>query len=319
MKKRLITLLLAAAFSVVLITACADRDQTANNPSEPAKAIFITNSSSNTPHGFSLQEFQRLTGDFNIEMTHIFSNETADELEGIEQAIAGRYDVIFINPVDAEAVVPALTRANEAGIIIGMFSTDLPPAHQHIRHFFCGSNEFEGAMQAGQFISQKFPDGANAVEVGGRAGDDLQIKLHEGFIAGLSYNILMLETQNCPGGWEPREARTIMDDFLSRHGDAIDIVWCHWDDGARAVIEATRAAGRSDIFVIGMGGSSVGYQQVKDGFQALTVGPNFSDMVRQSLQNARTILDGGSVAAINIIPMEMVTIDNVNDLPWPEW
>ena len=319
MKKRMLALMLAVMFAVVLVAACGNDDTEEHQAGEPARAIFITHTMANPSQEFSWKEFERQNDEFSIDMIRVVGENEASEIDGIEKAIAEKFDVIFIDPGNIEAVIPALTRAKEAGIIIGMFSKDLPPEHQHIRDFFCGSDDFEGSRQAGHFVSQRFPDGANFVEVGGLAGDDAQIKRHDGFRAGIASNIIELDSQNCPNGWNAHEARAIIDDFLSRHGDAINIVWCHWDNGASAVVEAAYAAGRTDIFIIGVGGNSTGYQQVRDGTQALSVGQNFTNIVKRSLQNARTILDGGSVAEVNIIPMDMVTIDNIDTLPWPEW
>jgi len=320
MKKRILALVLVVALVVVLAAACGGGAEAERQPGDPARAMFITQAMSNPSQAFSWKEFQRLMGEFNIDMIQVSGeNEVAVEIGGIEQAIAEGYDVIFINPSNIDAVIPALTRAKEAGIIIGMFSSELPPEHQDIRDFFCGSDDFEGGKLAGEFVSSRFPDGANFVEVGGQAGHDAQIKRHDGFRAGIAPNIIELGSQNCPGGWNAHEARGIMEDFLVQF-DNIDIVWCHWDNGASAVIEAAQAAGRLDeLFIIGVDGNSTGYQQVVDGTQALSVGQSFTNMARQSLANARTMLDGGTVPAVNIIPMDMVTIENVHDLPWPEW
>jgi len=305
---------------VALVAACGGEGQTDRQPGDPARAMFVTQSMSNPSQAFSWKEFQRLMGEFNIDMIQVSgNNEVAAEIAGIEQAIAEGYDVIFCNPSNIDAVIEPLRRAREAGIIVGMFSSQLPEGAEDAMDFFCGSDDFEGGMLAGQFVSSRFPEGANFVEVGGQAGHAAQIKRSDGFRAGIANNIIELDAQNCPGGWEPHEARAIMEDFLTKHGDSIDIVWCHWDNGASAVIEAAHAAGKRDIFIIGVDGNSTGYEQVRAGTQALSVGQSFTNMARQSLTNARTILDGGTVPLINIIPMDMVTIDNVETLPWPEW
>jgi len=110
-----------------------------------------------------------------------------------------------------------------------------------------------------------------------------------------------------------------MEGFLVQF-DNIDIVWCHWDNGASGVIEAAQAAGRLDeIFIIGYDGNSTGYQQVKDGVQALSVGQSFTNMADKSLELARKMLDGGTVEKINWIPVDMVTLETLNDFPWPAW
>jgi len=289
------------------------------------KAVFVTQSMSNPSQNFSWNEFKRLMGNYGFDMIQISGeSEPQVEVAGIEQAIAEGFDAIFCNPSDPNAAIPALKRAREAGIVVGMFSSLLPDGNDDAFDFFVGSDDYLGGILAGEFVSARFPNGANFVEVGGQAGHDAQVKRAAGFRAGIAPNIIELDSQNCPGGWNGHEALSIMEDFLVRHGDNIDIVWCHWDNGASSVIEAIEAAGMTanadnGIFVIGVDGNSTGYKQVLDGVQALSVGQSFTKMAEKSLENAKKMLEGATVDRINIIPMDMVTTDNVLKLQWPDW
>ena len=286
----------------------------------PYRAAFVTQAMSNESQAFSWREFQRLAPQFGFRMTMFAGeNEPAVEVAGIEQAIAQRYDAIFINPSSIESIIPAITRARQAGIIVGMYSSELPPEHQHLRNFFVGSDDFVGGQQAGQFVTQRFPNGARFVEVGGQAGHDAQIKRRDGFRAGIAQNIQILASQNAPTGWNTQEAQAIMEDFIVRFGTQIDGVFCHWDNGATGVIQALQNAGRTGVFVIGVDGNRTGYAQVRAGTQALSVGQSFTNMVRQSLSNARNMLQGGNVPAVNIIPLDMVTRDTIDSFPPPQW
>jgi len=286
----------------------------------PYRAAFITQAMSNESQAFSWREFQRLAPEFGFQM-QVFAgeNEPAVEVAGIRQAVAMGFDAIFINPSSIESIIPAITEAKRAGVIVGMFSSLLPPEYQHLMDFFCGSDDFLGGQQAGQFVSQQFPNGANFVEVGGQAGHDAQIKRHDGFRAGISPNIRILGSQNAPTGWNTHEAMAIMEDFIVRFGDQIDGVWCHWDNGASGVIQALQNAGMRDVFVIGYDGNRTGYAQVRAGTQALSVGQSFTNMAWHSLNNARAMLQGISVPKINWIPVDMVTIDTIDGFPLPDW
>jgi ribose transport system substrate-binding protein len=275
---------------------------------------------SNASQAFSWKEFQRLAPEYGFQM-RVFAgeNEPAVEVAGIEQAIAERYDAVFINPSNIESIIPAITRAKQAGVIIGMFSSELPPEYQNLRDFFCGSDDFEGAKQAGEFVTKNFPGGAAFVEVGGQAGHDAQFKRYDGFRAGISSNIRILGSQNCPTGWNPHEAQAIMEDFITRFGSQIQGVFCHWDNGATGVIQALQSAGMRNVFVIGVDGNQTGYAQVRAGTQALSVGQSFTNMARQSLQNAKDMKEGKRVPAVNIIPLDMVTRETIDSFPPPEW
>ena len=270
------------------------------------RAVFITYSISEESQAFAWSEFQCLAPEFGFEM-HLFGgeNEPLIEVQGIEQAIAEEFDAIFVSPSCIETVIPALMAAQEAGVIVGMFNTQLPAEHRDAMDFFVGSDDYMIGELVGQFVSEHFPDGANFVEVGGPAGHPAQIRRHDGFRAGIADNIVELGAQNVSTSWSTQEALAIMEDFIERFGDDIDIVWCHWDEGASGVIEALHNAGMDDVFVIDF-----------DGFE-MSIGQNFTNMALTSLENARIILEGGTVPVDNFIPPDMWTIDTI-DPPWRE-
>ena len=75
----------------------------------------------------------------------------------------------------------------------------------------------------------------------------------------------------------------------------------------------------SDVFVVAVDGCRAGYDQVKAGTQAVCIGQSFTNMAIKTLENARAALTGGNYEAVNFIPLDVVTPDNVNTLPYPEW
>jgi len=333
MKKRILAVLFALALMFATVAACAD-EAPAAPADEPAgektfKAMFVTQAMSNQSQAFSWKEFQRLAPEYGFEMTvGAGENEPVVEYDYILQAIAEGYDAIFVNPSDANGILPAMRQAKEAGLIVGFFST-IPEDESNfdVAHFAAGSDDVLGGIDAGKFVSSLFPNGANFVEVGGQAGHQAATDRHNGFREGINANINELGSQFAPTGWNTHEALSIMEDFLVRFGEDIDVVWCHWDAGAAGVIEAVEAAGfkassvpGEGIFIIGVDGSRDGYAQVRAGTQALSVGQSFTNMAAESLRLARILLEGGSLDKfVHYIPMDMVTIENVNVLPEPDW
>jgi ABC-type sugar transport system substrate-binding protein len=325
--KKILTILLALMLVIGLV-ACGNNGagEQAEETTETAaegevfRAAFITQAMSNESQAFSWREFQRLAPQFGFEMT-VFAgeNEPAVEFDGVLTAIANGYDAIFVNPSSIEGIIPALQQAKDAGIVVGMFSSVLPEEHRDVMDFFVGSDDYLGGVQAGEFVSEHFPDGANFVEVGGQAGHSAANDRHNGFQSGIADNIIMLDSQFAPTGWNTHEALAIMEDFIVRFGDDIDIVWCHWDNGASGVIEALQNAGMYDVFVIGVDGNRTGYAQVREGLQALSVGQSFTNMAMESLRLARVLLEGGTVDVDNWIPLDMVTIETIDTFVEPDW
>lgn len=317
MNKRIPALILAVLMLITVLTACS---RNRRQPGDPAKAVFISQITTDPSQKFAWDEFERLKNEFSFEMTaYPVTNGTADEITAIEYAVAEKYDVIFINPSNPEGVVTALKRAYDSGITVGVFATNLPEANQNVMHFFNGSDDYEGSRYAAYYLATVFPEGARFVEIGGPTGTYAQARRHEGFLAGLPANIYELDSENVTDGWNTAEARTIMENFLMAYGDDIDIVWCHWDDGAAAAISATQAAGRTDLFIIGFDGTGTGFDNVRDGKQSLSIGQDISLMVRQSLETARAKLDGEDFEKINIIQNVLILSENVNSMTRPDW
>ena len=319
MKKKL-ELVLVFALAAILVTALIGCTKKGDAGAGVELVAFVTQAMSNESQAFSWREFQRLAPQFGFTM-QVFAGENEPQVEvaGIDQAIAEKYKAVIINPSSIESIIPALRRAKEAGVIVGMYSSLLPEQYYDLMDFFCGSDDYLGGVQAGEFVSQRFPNGANFVEVGGQAGHDAQIKRRDGFRAGIAPNIIILDSQNAPTGWNTHEALAIMEDFIVRHGSEIDIVWCHWDNGASGVIQALQNANMDDVFVIGVDGNRTGYAQVRAGTQALSVGQSFTNMATESLRNAKTMLEGGTVEKLNWIPLDMVTIDTIDSFVEPDW
>ena len=246
-------------------------------------------------------------------------NDVQNEAKAVSTCIAQDYDVIFINPSDINAIVPSLMEAKEAGVIVGMFSSDLPAESQQYRDFFCGVDDTMAGQTAGQAFVDHFPDGATIVEVGGQAGHDAQIKRHDGFVQAIEGSkITLLDSQNC-SGWVTADAMAIMEDFIVKYGDQIQGVFCHWDNGATGIIEALKNAGMNDVYLVAVDGCRAGYDQVKAGTQAVSIGQSFTNMAIKSLECAKAKLEGQAFEAINFIPLDVVTKDNVETLPYPEW
>jgi len=204
-------------------------------------------------------------------------------------------------------------------VIVRMFLSDLAGGSPEYRGFFLGVDDTMAGQTAGQAFVDHFTDGATIVEVGGQAGHDAQIKRHDGFMEAIEgSNITLLDSQNC-SGWVTADAMAIMEDFIVKYGDQIQGVFCHWDNGATGVIEALKNANMTDVYVVAVDGCRAGYDQVKDGTQAVCIGQSFTNMAIKSLECAKAMLEGGSYEAINFIPLDVVTADNIDTFPYPEW
>ena len=282
------------------------------------RALYITPSMSTRYHTFLWRQFQQYMGDFDIEMQAFPSNyDVRREAGAVRGAIQDGYDVILINPSDADGIRPALREARAAGLIVGTFLTDLPPEARSDRDFHSGVDDIIWGVFAALAIADRFPEGAKVVEVGGGGGRRAVIS--EGFrLFANDFGLEVIGNRHSERQ-DSREAQAIMEGFITEFGAAIDGVFVHWDEGAPGVTEALVNAGMGDVFIVSIGGTDVGFQQVLDGHQDATIGPSYENIVRFALQSARYLFDGDDSPVFWPTSVDTITRDNIRNFHWPAW
>jgi ABC-type sugar transport system substrate-binding protein len=286
------------------------------------KAAFIVSNQANESQAFSAREFLKYGPTYGFDVsTFDAKGDTQVESQIVTNCIAQKFKVIFLNPNDIHAIVPALIKAKAAGLIVGMFSSYLSGADAQYADFACSSDDLLGGQLAAQQMIKAFPNGAKIVEIGGQAGHNAQIQRHDGFNGDKGIKgskIQVLDFKACQQ-WATDQAQAIMEDDIVKYGDQIQGVFVHWDNGATGVIQAAKAAGLKNIFIVGVDGNKAGYVQVKSGDQAVSIAQDFTSMAKTSLQLAKDKLAGKMVPAFTVIPQIIYDKSTVNNYPTPEW
>src|SRR5208337_1594406 len=230
------------------------------------KAAFVISNMANESQAFSSKQFLKFGSQYGFDMyTYDAKGDTQAESQIVTNCIAQKFKVIFLNPNDISAIVPSIIKAKAAGMIVGMFSSDLAAENQKYRDFYAGVNDTMAGQQAAGAFKKAFPNGAKIVEIGGQAGHDAQIKRHDGFNGDkgiMGSKIQVLDYKACQQ-WATDQAQAIMEDDITKFGDQIQGVFVHWDNGATGVIEAAKAAGIKNLFIVGVDGNRAGYYQVQ--------------------------------------------------------
>ncbi len=286
------------------------------------KAAFIISNMANESQAFSSKQFLKYGAEYGFDMyTFDAKGDTQAESQIVTNCIAQKFKVIFLNPNDINAIVPSLMKAKQAGIIVGMFSSDLAPANQKFRDFYAGVNDTMAGQQAAAAFIKKFPNGAKIVEIGGQAGHDAQIKRHDGFNAAIKGSKIQVIDYKACTQWSTSEALTIMENMIVKYGKEIQGVFCHWDNGATGVLQAAKAAGITNLFIVGVDGNRAGYVQVQSGEQSVSIAQDFTVMAKKDLELAKAVLAGKKVEPVNFVPLTVVdkALIESGGFDMPEW
>ena len=298
-------------------TATSEADQEETLP----KLIYIAGDMSNESQVYAAKMFTEHAEEYGFEVSTLDGRgDPQIQAQVVGNAVAQGADVICVNPNDASGIVPSLEAAKQAGVIVGIYGSeimsDTPDA---ARDFYVTQDDIQGGELAIQAILEKYPDGCNVVEVEGQAGHDATIKRHTGFTENLEGTGINLLSSMAPTQWATAEALSITEDMIVKYGDEIDAIFCHWDNGATGCIEALKAAGMEEVIVIGIDGCQAGYNQVKSGEQYATISIDADKLVRGCMEVARKIIDGEEYSAENLVGFDLINQDNIDEYPVPEW
>jgi ribose transport system substrate-binding protein len=286
------------------------------------KAAFIVSNMANESQAFSAKQFLKYGAEYGFDMyTYDAKGDTQAESQLVTNCIAQKFKVIFLNPNDINAIVPSLIQAKRAGLIVGMFSSDLAPANQKYRDFYAGVNDTMAGQQAAAAFIKQFPNGAKIVEIGGQAGHDAQIKRHDGFNSAIKGSKIQVIDYKACTQWSTSEALTIMENMIVKYGKEIQGVFCHWDNGATGVLQAAKAAGMTNLFIVGVDGNRAGYVQVQSGEQSISIAQDFTVMAKKDLELAKAVLGKKKVEPVNFVPLTVVdkALITSGGFDAPEW
>ena len=246
---------------------------------------------------------------FEVEMID-GGGDNAKLMAAMETFITKGVDVIFVQPLDIEALIPTINAAYEKGIIVITLGEKIADGHSTS----ILSSEKGMGFLLGQKAAEVLPENANVVIIEGQAGLSVVVDRTEGIKEGLTSSgrddINILVTQNA--NWERDKAMNYMEDWLTMY-DRIDGVLSHDDIMLLGAVSAIEAAGRKDEFSFlgGIDGLPEGCTAVKEGRTTCSVAQDAPSQAKAAFEMALQTLEGGKQEDVEI-STELITAENVD-------
>ena len=194
-------------------------------------------------------------------------NKIEAQIAAVRSFINQGVDAIVIAPIVEDGWDDVLTEAKEAGIPV-ILEDRTVSASDDLYAAWVGLDFKKEGVMAGEWAAENFgSEATNLVVLEGTTGSAPANDRAEGFneaIAGTQIELLDSQT----GNFTRADGKTVMEGFLQKYGDTIDLVYAHNDDMALGAIDAIEAAGLTpgeDIKIISI-------DAVKDGMLALIDG-----------------------------------------------
>jgi ABC-type sugar transport system substrate-binding protein len=325
-KKLLFNLLAVLMLASLVLAACgapapAATQAPAAGSAKPVLA-FIPGQLANPSQAFAWKMFQKNADKYGFDVIVLDGKgDVQEETKAINSAVAQKVAVIISNPNDGKAVAPALKAARDAGIVVGINMVKAAEGTEGSYDFWVSVDDQLGGKTAADAIMKQFPNGATGIEIGGQAGHVAAINRHDGFAAAIEgTNITVLDYQN-PQQWDTAQAQAIAEDMITKYGDKIQFVFCHWDNGATGVINALKAhGGMENVLIIGVDGNKTGFDQVTSWPNYISIAQNVETIDNTAMQEAQLFLKKDpSAKAENTVPFDVITKETIGNFTAPEW
>jgi ribose transport system substrate-binding protein len=233
------------------------------------------------------------------------------QIDGVENLVAQSVSAIILNPVDSDAIVPAVLSANKANIPV--FTIDVKSHGGNVVSHITSDNVEAGRL-AGDFVVQRLPQGAKVGIVDGPPISTFQQRV-EGFSKAIIGKLVIGAHQNALQNTP--EAFTAITENLITGNPEIKAVFAVNDNAAEAAAAAIESSGRKDVWVVGVDGiPSVVKTIAQDGTIKATVGQQPGQMGRLAVEAALRYLKGAKVPAEIKAPLTLVTKDNAASFHW---
>ena len=233
----------------------------------------------------------------------------------IQDLITQGVNAIIINPVNPEAVVPALEAAEAAGIPV--ITVDRPVNGGGVKAHIGRDNKAMGKMVGDAVVARLKTDGvtnAKIIEIQGDAGGSVMMDRRDGFheaIEGSGNTIV----EGPYAEYIRANAVTAMQDLLQANPD-VKVVYAHNDDMALGALQVLTESGRTDVLVAGVDGLSEALKMMADGGPYVATALNDPEYLGDvTIQVAREVAAGKEVPAFVDAGSQAVTIANVKDFP----
>jgi len=314
LKKKVVAMLMTTVMAISLAAcggsqepadAAAPEEGTAAQETETAPEEEGDTVAEGEPHVFGYTCMD-LTNPFHIAMRDEFKaviegngdifidvdgkNDQTKQNDAIEDMITQGIEVLFLNPVDAASIQPALESCEAKGIKV--VNVDSGVADTSKIATYISSDNREAGRQCGESIVERYPDGCNICLIDNPLADSVVER-----VAGLEEAIDGTECKIID-----RKSYSTMDavlgdveDLLQANSD-IDVLWGLNDDFGLIMLGAVESAGLQDeIDVYSVDGSPSGKTSVQNGGMYATAAQSPVGIADKAIECAYTLLEGGTL------------------------
>ena len=244
------------------------------------------------------------------------ANDVTRQLTQVEDLVAQNIDGMFLNPVEAEGIMPAVDQLVAAGIPIVNFDTEI--ADLSLVATYTGSDNYNAGYVCGIDLIEKLPNGGKLIVLDSPTMQSV-VDRTNGFldaIEGKGFDIVA--QQDAKGNLQ--RSMSICEDLLQAHPD-VDVILGGNDPTALGALAAANAAGLTDCLIYGIDGSPDIKAEIASG-DSLIAGTGAQSPIgiaNKSVELMYMIMAGEQVEPRYPVETFIINADNVAEYGTDGW
>jgi ABC-type sugar transport system substrate-binding protein len=188
----------------------------------------------------------------------------ASQSSQLEDLVTQQVDGIIVSPLDGSAVLPALQKAKDAGVPVILVDQPIAADNEELYETLIATDNVNAGRALATYLVTAMPDPELKVAIiegapGSVAGDDRLTGFAEGLASGE-----ITPVASATGEWDNAKALAAMENILTANPD-LQAVLSASDVMVDGILQALAGAGKTDVAVLAIDGSTVGIQGVLDG------------------------------------------------------
>ena len=244
------------------------------------------------------------------------ANDVTKQIPMVEDLIVQNIDGMFMNPVDAEGILPALDQLKDAGIPIVGFDTEVADMSYLVS--YAGSDNYNAGKVYGEDLVAKCPDGGKIIVLDSPTMQSVTDRTN-GFleaIDGAGFEIV--GQQDAKGNLQV--AQGLAEDLLTANPDVVAIFGGN-DPTALGALAAAKGQGFTDLLIYGVDGSpDIKAELAKEGSMIAGTGAQSPVTIAETAVDIMyKHLNGEEVEDRYPVETFLITADNVADYGTDGW
>ena len=221
---------------------------------------------------------------------------------------------LIVVPVNTSAMEPIIKSAADAKIPLVFVNRNpfgekaLPP-----NVYYVGSQEIIAGQLQMEAMGKALGGKGNVCILMGKLDNEGAVKRTEGnetTIKTLFPNIKILAKET--GNWQRDQGLSLTENWLTAYGKNLNGILANNDEMALGAVEALKAAGRTDVPVMGVDAIPDAKVAVGNGSLAATVLQDAVGQGQGAAEVALAVLQGGKMPAVRWVPFVLITKDNLD-------